>query len=331
MSDPGHEPGDPAAEPLVSILVWLNDDRAVLAEFLAEVTGFLAREYRFFEVVFVDNHTRDGSLDILLAAMQTMPGLRVVRLSRAASFEVGCAAGLEHVIGDYVVLMDPYLDRVEDVPRMVEAAREGFDVVIAERENVPAASLVRRLVFALVSRILGERIEPDQSYFRLFTRRVVTALTKIKHRRRHLRYLNALIGYRQRVVPARAHPRSLERVRSMGLLHSARMAVDLVLSHSATPLRWAAALGVLASAANLAWLLYVLVVALVKRKLAEGWLTTSVVIGTMFLMLFLILTILVEYIARILEEVQERPLYFIELEAESHVATRRDAASRNVF
>ena len=88
--------------------------------------------------------------------------------------------------------------------------------------------------------------------------------------------------------------------------------------------------GVLASFGSLTYLLYALVVALVKNKLAEGWLTTSVVISSMFFCLFIILAVLAEYVARILEESQQRPLYFIELEAESSAAPARDQGEFNV-
>jgi dolichol-phosphate mannosyltransferase len=319
-----------AADVLVSTLVWVHNDREVLPEFLDELENVLRTHYRYYEIVFVDNHSEDGSQEFLLEATRKRPCLRLLRLSRPATQDIAYAAGMEHAIGDFVILMDPYLDRPDDVPRMVATAQEGYDVVIAQREMAPGSGPVRRFMFRLASQMLGERIEPDQTYFRLFHRRVVTALTKIKHRRRYLKYLNALVGYRQRTITTVPHERSARKVRSRGFFRSARVAIDLVISHSATPLRWVAGLGVIASGLNLAYLLYVLVVVLVKQKLAEGWLTTSVMIGSMFFMLFLMLTILAEYIARILEEVQERPLYFIELEAESTVSSRRPEQSLNV-
>jgi glycosyltransferase involved in cell wall biosynthesis len=315
---------------MVSALVWLEDDRAILAEFLDEIEGTLRDSFRHYEIVFVDNHSQDESIAYLLEQMQVRPNLRLLRLSRRASREVGYTAGLDHAIGDFVVLMDPYLDRPDDVPRMVAAARDGADLVIGSRAFSTRAGRGRRMVYALASKMLGERISPEQSHFRLFSRRVVTSIIKIKHRRRYIRHLNAVVGFRQRMLPTEAHPRVLRRPHRGGTIASARSAIDLVFSHSAAPLRWASALGLVASFLNLAYLLYVLIVVLVKRKLAEGWLTTSVMIGSMFFMLFLILTVLAEYVARILEEVQERPLYFIELEAESTASTRRPDQSLNV-
>ncbi len=320
----------PVFDVMVSALVWLQDDHTILAEFLDEIEAVLRGSFRYYEIIFVDSHSQDGSVPFLLEQMRTRPNLRLLRLSRRASREVGYTAGMDHAIGDFVALMDPYIDRPNDVPRMVAAAREGFDVVIGEGAEDARAGRARRFVFALASRMLGEKIEPDQSHFRLFSRRVVTSITKIKHRRRYIRHLNAVVGFRQRTIPTTPHPRVSQKKDRGGLIASARSAIDLVFSHSATPLRWAAFLGLLASFLNLAYLLYVLVVVLVKRNLAEGWLTTSVMIGTMFFLLFAILTVLAEYVARILEEVQERPLYFIELEAESTASTRRPEQSLNV-
>ncbi|MFO0956824.1 MAG: hypothetical protein U0800_05070 [Isosphaeraceae bacterium] len=179
--------------------------------------------------------------------------------------------------------------------------------------------------------MVGARIDPELSFFRLFSRRVVNSLTKIKHRRRFLRYLNAIVGFRQTTLPIEVPGRWPSRARSRSFWTSANTALDLVLSHSAAPLRWASAMGLAASLLNLLYLFYVGIVALVKQKLAEGWLTTSIMIGSMFFMLFAMLTILSEYVARILNEVQERPLYFLELEAESTAATRRPDEAMNVL
>jgi dolichol-phosphate mannosyltransferase len=97
--------------------------------------------------------------------------------------------------------------------------------------------------------------------------------------------------------------------------------VDIIISNSAAPLRLGALLGLLASFANVLYFGYILAVTLVKRKLAEGWLTMSVTSTTMFFLMFLILAILSEYVARILDESKDQPLYFIESEMNSDVSS----------
>jgi hypothetical protein len=77
----------------------------------------------------------------------------------------------------------------------------------------------------------------------------------------------------------------------------------------------------MASGLNLLYLFYILTVTLVKSRIAEGWLTSSLMHTTMFLLLFIIMTILSEYVARILDESKEQPLYFVESESNSTVST----------
>jgi dolichol-phosphate mannosyltransferase len=94
----------------------------------------------------------------------------------------------------------------------------------------------------------------------------------------------------------------------------------MVIAHSLLPLRIATLLGVAASFLNLLYLGYILAVVIVKQRIAEGWLTTSLSHTVMFLVLFLILAVLAEYIGRTLEEAKDQPLYFIERESSSAVS-----------
>lgn len=325
-------PLPPSSKPdaVMSVLVVVNDDGAVLGAFLEELYAVLSAHFRFFEVLFIDNQSRDDSLEILQGYLERLANLRVIRLSTRSSIEVGIAAALEHCVGDYAVIMDPYQDRPADIPRLVAASDEGFDVVVGKRHGMLAGGVSRRAFFSLASRVLEQDLNPDSSYFRVMTRRVVTSLTKIKNRRRYFKYFNALVGFRQRTLDCPAHERARLKPKDPGFLSSLRRAADIVFSFSPAPLRWASGLGLLASLGNLAYLAYVFIVALVKPKLAEGWFTTSVVMATMFFCLFLILTILSEYVARILEETQERPLYFIEMEVESSNRTKSGEQVLNI-
>ena len=218
--------------------------------------------------------------------------------------------------------MNPYLDRPSDVARMVATAQQGYEVVVAKRGDLRRPELGRRLFYAVARSMLGVELSAAESDFQLMSRKAVASLTKIKNRRRYLKYFNSLLGFKKQVINSVPRDPPLK-MPSRNFLVKLQQAIDILISNSATPLRWAAALGVLASFGSLTYLLYALIVALVKNKLAEGWLTTSVVISSMFCCLFVILAVLAEYVARILEESQERPLYFIEMEAESTSAAAR--------
>jgi len=206
---------------------------------------------------------------------------------------------------------------------MVQQAVSGYDVVIAEqvdrgRDSWLESSL-RKVFYKLASRILGEALQPQASYFRVLSRRVVNSLTQIKNKSRYFKYFTALVGFRQIHVPYQRVYRCSPEIGKSHFFQSAGNALDIILSNSARPLRWAVRLGLMASFINLAYFGYIFIVSLIKQEIAEGWLTTNVMSTLMFFFLFLILTVLSEYIARILEETKDRPLYFIDYEVDSPV------------
>jgi dolichol-phosphate mannosyltransferase len=130
-----------------------------------------------------------------------------------------------------------------------------------------------------------------------------------------LRYYSALVGFNQQQVDVSRSTGA----RYESLVHAIGRGLDLLLSNSVQPLRWAAGLGLLATLGNALYLTYILAVAALKDHVAEGWVTQSLTTTGMFLVLFLMLTVMAEYIGRIMEEVQERPLYFVEFERDGAV------------
>ncbi|HEX4414792.1 MAG TPA: glycosyltransferase [Lacipirellulaceae bacterium] len=315
---------------LVSVLVVVQDDAPILSSFLTELNAELSRRFHYYEVLIIDLASRDETPDVIDEQLQKLPFLRFLRLSARNQKEIGIAAALEHCIGDYAVLMNPYFDRPSDIERMVSVAQQGFEVVVARRAATMRPQRWRTLFYALARNMLGVELSSAESDFQTLSRKAVASLTKIKNRRRWLKYFNSLLGFRKQVIDTVPRDPPLK-APSRNFLTALQQGIDILISHSATPLRWAAALGVLASMGNLAYLLYVFVVALVKNKLAEGWLTMSIMLSTMFFCLFVILAVLAEYVARIMEESQERPLYFIELEAESVIAPPHEREEVNVI
>ncbi|MDZ4818398.1 MAG: glycosyltransferase [Planctomycetota bacterium] len=318
------------ADMLLSVLALVRNDRAVLRAFVEETQHVLQANYAFYEIVFVDLQSTDGSLAELRALMQEFPCIRLIRLSTRSDNDVGVTAALEHCIGDMAVVMDLYLDSPADIPKLVATAQSGFDVVVACREGGPSGRFGRNTFYRFASWMLKKELNPDESDFRLLTRKVIAAMTKIKHRRRHLRYFTALMGFKKASITCTVSPRATQFHRRDSLLVVVRRSLDMLISNSAMPLRLAAGFGLLASFGNLVYLLYVLAVALLKERLAEGWLTTAVIMSTMFFGLFFMLSVLSEYVARILEETQTRPLYFIEFEEESSARLSKDHKILNV-
>ena len=324
LNNPSPPPTAACAEALISICAVLTDDPARIEQFLAETSHLLAAKFQYHELLLIDN-ALDGAFGVLVHEWQRRtPNIRLLRLSRRYSHEIALAAALDNSIGDYVVVMDMGSDPPSMIPDLITTAISGHDVVIAERssENDPLIrKWLSRAFYRIATILLGYPLRPNATYFRAFSRRAVNSLIRIRSKNRYLRCLNGMVGFSQASIPHTGHASVGRQHGLLRLLANARSAADIIISNSAAPLRFASLLGLLASFANLLYFGYILVVTLVKKNLAEGWLTTSITSTTMFFLLFVILSILSEYVARILDEAKDQPLYFVETETNSDVCS----------
>jgi dolichol-phosphate mannosyltransferase len=309
-------------ETLVSVAAVFTDDSPDLDAYVLETSAVLAAHYAYYELLLIDNASDPSVSDRIRRIQHQVPNVRIVRLSRRYSKEIALAAALDNSIGDFVVVMDIGVDPAAMIPQLLDILVSGKDVVIAEWDGRDDPALRRWLSAGfcrVASALLGYTLRPNASYFRAFSRRAVNSIIRIRSKNRYLRCLNGLVGFSQVTVPYKRLAMRNRGSAVLRLLSNARAAADIIISNSAVPLRLASLLGLIASVANFLYFGYILAVTLVKRRLAEGWLTTSITSTTMFFLLFIILAILSEYIARILDETKEQPLYFIESETSSDV------------
>jgi dolichol-phosphate mannosyltransferase len=307
---------------LITVLTVLDNDQDLLDDFVAETAAILEPEFRYYEIVLVDNHSMDATAAKVRQLEKTQPNLHYIRLSRRYDSETAFAAGLENSLGDYVVVMDLKWDPPRAIPKLLAAARDGYEVVIGERSSEPKGLLygwVERVFYRVAGWSLSFKLRPNASYFRCLSRQVVNSITRIRNKSRYLKYLNEVVGFEHAYIPYTRIPRRERDSLQPSTLEAITSGIDIIVSHSALPLRLAALLGVLASFVSVLYVIYILIVSLVKHRVAEGWITTNVVSTVLFLCLFLILTVLSEYVARVLEETKDRPLYFLEGESYSAV------------
>jgi polyisoprenyl-phosphate glycosyltransferase len=309
---------------LVSVSAIVPESAGAVEKFVRITLSVLKKHYAHYEILLIDNGSPEEVHVNVQDLLTQLPNVRLVRLSRNYGTEVALAAALDHSIGDFVVLMDPVTDPPEIIPRLIAAAVGGFDSLTA----VPSGQrdrfldkIVCRPLYRLASRLLGFPLKPNESNYKVFSRRLVNSIVRIRSKNRYLSYLNACVGLSQSTIPYETDAPPLKRSGLRSNVHHLNTVSNILVANSAIPLRFASLLGLLASAANLLYLNYILIVTLVKSHIAEGWLTLSLTNTTMFLLLFLILTILSGYIARLLDETKDQPLYFVESETNSKVSS----------
>jgi glycosyltransferase involved in cell wall biosynthesis len=305
---------------IVTVIAYLCDDAGILAGFVANTAGVLAQAFANFELILIDDHSTDETPHIVEEILHRHAGVRYVRLARRSGEEVAATAGLEAAVGDHVVVMRARFDPPEEIPAMVRSAALHGGTVLGTTTVGPRRGLLFRLLRGLFYRavnvLLRTRMPPDSTGFCALTRAAVNTISRTRSKRRHLRMLACTIGYPVTCHRYRPRPGAASRD-SRSLREAIREATSLLVANSKTPLRLVGSLGILAGSCNLLYVLYVVGIYLFKKEVAPGWATLSLQIAAMFFFVFLILTSLAEYVAQILEESQDNPLYHVEADRTS--------------
>jgi glycosyltransferase involved in cell wall biosynthesis len=267
------------------------------------------------KVIYVNDGSTDGSLQIMLEQHAQDARFTVVDLSRNFGHQPAITAGLMAADTDAVVMMDGDLqDPPELIPKLVETWRQGAEVVLAVRSQ-RAERGVRRVGFEMFYRIMNWMSDfpiPDRvGIFGLIDRRALNELNRLPERNRYLPGLRAWVGFDQRVVTYERCEREAGAPKQT-LWHLVRYAVDAFLSFSYKPLRLMLAAGVLVSLSA-----FVLAIVFVVRRLTgyEPAPTGFTTLVTLLLFLggvqLIAIGLLGEYLGRIYEEVKRRPLYIV--------------------
>jgi glycosyltransferase involved in cell wall biosynthesis len=301
----------------VSLVLPVYNEQPVLDELTRRLDEFLARmdPQRKWEVIFVNDGSKDASLEMLMAACAKEPRFKLVNLSRNFGHQIAITAGLDRAEGDAVVIMDADLqDPPEIIIEMLQRFVEGYDVVYAVRRRRHGESWFKRataaLFYRLLKRVVGVDIPTDTGDFRLMSRRAVLALRGLREANRFVRGLVAWIGFRQTAV---YYDRS---ARFAGDTHyplhkMLRFASDGIVSFSTLPLRMATFLGLLAGMIAAGVAVWVLVAVLSGAFVVPGWATLMLAVSLASSAQLLMIGVLGEYLGRIYDEVKRRPLYLV--------------------
>ena len=302
------------ARPAISCVVPAYNEADNLGLLLSGLTAQLAELTERWEILVID----DGSRDATPAAMVpwvVRPGVRYIRLSRNFGKEAALTAGIDRAAGDVVLLMDADLQHPASlVPEMVQAWREGADMVCAARASRADESWPKRIGTAIFYRLVNHNsavpIPVDAGDFRLMDRRVVDALKALPERNRFMKGLYAWVGFHNVIipyVPAERHAGTS----SFSLRSLSRLAFTGVTAFTNAPLRLWSALGVLVALGALAFGLWIVVAYFIYGSDVPGWAT--LVCGMMFFsgVQLLSIGILGEYVGRIFDEVKQRPVYLV--------------------
>ena len=299
---------------LLSVLVPVYNEIDVLSEFHRRLTGVLRDCVDTYEVMYVNDGSTDGSLAWLERLCAEDPNAALVDLSRNFGKEIAMAAGLDHVRGDAVVVIDADLqDPPELIPKLLEQWRGGYDNVYARRRQRDGETWLKKTsaswFYQVIGRLSRVRIPQDTGDFRLLSRRAVEALRQLREQHRFMKGLFAWIGYPSIAVEYDRDPR-LAGETKFNYWKLWNFAIEGITSFTIAPLKLATNFGIV-----VAVVAFVAIIVLVAKTLLFGD-TVKGYPSLMSVILFLggiqliALGSLGEYIGRMFNETKGRPLYF---------------------
>ncbi|MBW7849745.1 MAG: glycosyltransferase family 2 protein [Rhodospirillales bacterium] len=268
-----------------------------------------------WEVVCVNDGSRDDTLARLICAHHADPRIKVIDLSRNFGKEAALSAGLAAAAGRAVIPMDADLQHPpEAIPAMIAKWREGFEVVLAVRENRSDQDIfgrcAARAFYWIFERLSDVKLPAEVGDFRLMDRKVVAVINRMPERNRFMKGIFAWVGFRQTGIPYRCPPR-VEGESKWAKLRLFRFAFSGLTAFSNFPLRVWGLIGATISALAFAYIVYRLARTLVYGVDVPGY--ESIIVTILFLggVQLLSLGIIGDYLGRVFEEAKGRPLYVV--------------------
>lgn len=306
----------------ISVIVPCYNEEEVLPKLFARLTAAAEKWGMDYEIVCVDDGSRDATWRILKEQHAKNPRWRSISFARNFGHQVAVSAGLYHAEGDAVLIIDADLqDPPEEVHRLIEKWQEGYQVVYAVRTKRKDAMLKQFLAwgfYRLMARISPVQVPPDSGDFCLLDRVVVDVMNALPERNRYLRGLRAWCGFRQIGVEFERHARAAGTPQyTFG--KSLRLALDGIVSFSPVPLRLATYLGFWVSGFAFLGVVFTIFQKIFARQFTaigmepkSGYPTTIITILFLGGVQLICLGILGEYLGRIYDEVKGRPQWIIQ-------------------
>jgi dolichol-phosphate mannosyltransferase len=290
-----------------------NEEKNV--QVLAEKLQILLERYSDYEIIYVDDGSKDRTLEQLKELHKQNPRIEYISFSRNFGHQNALRAGLDHAGGDCVVCLDADMQHPPElIPRLIAKWQEGCDIVYTVRQDSKQTSMFKRstasFFYFLINRLANTDIRAGAADYRLMDRKVVQTLREYGEKFIFYRGVIATIGFNQThveyVPEKRLYGKSKYNIGKMVML-----AIDGITAFSTVPLRFSSILGMIISFFAFAYTVFALLVRLLGGYTVAGW--SSLTVGVFFLggIQLIMIGILGEYIGKLFLEVKKRPNYII--------------------
>jgi len=302
--------------PFISIVTPCYNEEDVIDIFLEKIMPVLEELKKSYEIVFVNDGSRDNTLEILKAKAKEYESVRVISLSRNFGKEAALSAGLDMARGEVVVPMDVDLqDPPELILDFVKKYEEGYDVVVGKRADRTTDKLAKRLsadfFYKIHNKISDIEIPHNVGDYRLMSRRVVQELKKLPETQRFMKGIFAWLGFKTAVVEYKREERAAGKTSFNGW-KLWNFALDGITSFSTAPLRIWLYIGMILASISFLYGSWIVLKTLIFGIDSPGYASMITIVLFLGGIQFMGIGILGEYIGRIYLESKNRPVYIIE-------------------
>jgi polyisoprenyl-phosphate glycosyltransferase len=312
---PQAAPSDERPRPMFSIVVPVHNEEDNLDTLHERLTAVM-QTLGSWEVIYVNDGSRDRSLQCLQALRRRDPRVAIVNLSRNFGKEIATTAGLDHATGDAVIIIDADLqDPPEVIPDLVAAWRNGYDMVYAQRRHRAGETWLKRTTANLFYRVMTHvsRVDLPRNTgdFRLMSRRATDAVRQLREHHRFMKGLFAWVGFPSIAVPYDRAPRYAGKTK-WNYWQLWNFALEGITSYTVVPLKFATYVGFVVALGALVYGCIIVVRTLLFGNPVAGYpslLTIVLFLGGLQLMT---LGVIGEYLGRVFNETKQRPLYYVE-------------------
>jgi glycosyltransferase involved in cell wall biosynthesis len=303
----------------LTIICPVFNEEAVIRSFYKELKAVVARlEPQYVHaILFVVDRCDDGTLSILKDIAGADAAVQILALSARFGHQMSLLAGIDHAMGDVLIMMDSDLQHPPDlIPELVAEYEKGFEIVHTLREDSREISWAKRtssrLFYRMINQISDVEIRQNAADFRLVSRRVADVFrSQIRERNQFLRGLFGWVGFNATAVPFRVRARGAGRTK-YSVRRMVRFGIDGVVSFSKSPLQAATIIGFAFAFFGFGVGLVTTVQSLNSSRCPSGWATLIVLISMFSGTQLICLGIIGEYLGAVFDEVKQRPHYLIE-------------------
>lgn len=315
LHHPALSPRAPGTVPSISVVAPAYNEQEVLEEFHRRVSAVLQGLGGDYEIVLVNDGSRDNTLAIMHALRARDPHVTVVDLSRNFGKEIALSAGLDHTKGEVVVVLDSDLqDPPELIPQMLEMWREGYEVIYGTRAVREGETWFKKATanyfYKVIKQVSRVDIPKNTGDFRLMSRRAVEALAKLREEHRFMKGLFAWVGFPSKALLYKRDPRAAGTTK-WNYWKLWNLALEGITSFTVAPLKVSTYLGLVIALLALVYAVVVIWKAAFYSDPVRGYPSLMAVMLFLGGVQLISVGLLGEYVGRIFNEVKRRPLYLL--------------------